>query len=180
MMPNPHHENRNTAKVEEWKEDDSQSQKKRAAHLVESATRGMIISWHQFQTPLSRIITLSSKSLYYRVQSPRIQKIWYMGCAVYKYHECLFFGIVCAHRSHYKCNVSLTSTFSTIILTVSSNFDGFCSIKVCRQSNRGHECSSRVFRGPKYEGASLHIKFSKTYPFSNSVTTIVHVRRASS
>ena len=75
MMPNPHHENRNTAKVEEWKEDDSQSQKKRAAHLVESATRGMIISSLQFQTPLSRIITLSSKSLYYRVQSPRIQKI---------------------------------------------------------------------------------------------------------
>jgi hypothetical protein len=61
----------------------------------------------QLQTPLSQIVMLLSKSLYHRVQSSSIQNIWYMGCAVYKYHEYLFFGIVCIHRSHYKHDLSL-------------------------------------------------------------------------
>ncbi len=61
----------------------------------------------QLQTPLSQIVTLSSKSLYRRVQSSPIQNIWYMGLVVYRYHEYLFFRIVCIHGSDYKCNFSL-------------------------------------------------------------------------
>ncbi len=58
---------------------------------------------------------------------------------------------------------------STIILTVSLILNVFCSTKICRHRNRGHECLSRVLRGPKYKEARLYVEFSKTYPFSNSV-----------
>src|SRR5260370_22028729 len=90
-----------------------------SARQPATSSRDTISCNHDHTTPISKLSSArlshpNQNPSYCRVQSSPIQKIWYMGCAIYKYHEYLFLELSVYTEAIINVISPSSSTFSTI------------------------------------------------------------------